>query len=149
MRLKPFMIMMVGFAAMSAIVLLVALGMTSGPVKVADDFFADLRDGDFAAAYEHLSREFHGNTAVTDLQAFAQESALARYDNATWWHRSVSGDQGALDGEVETRDGEYVPVTMYFLREDGVWKIYQIDWESEEPIVEPVPGEESTASIDS
>jgi len=142
MRMKPFIIMMTGFAAMGVIVFLVAFGMTSGPVTVADDFFADLRDGDFAAAYEHLSEEFHGNTAVAELQAFAQESALARYADATWWHRSVSGDEGTLDGEVETRDGEYVPVTMYFLRENGAWKIYQIDWESEDPVAKPAVNSE-------
>lgn len=149
MRLKPFLIMMAGFAAMGVIVFLVAFGVTSGLTTVADEFFADLREGDFAAAYEHLSNEFHGNTSVAELRALAQESALAGCADATWWHRSISGDEGALDGEVETLDGEYVPVTMHFLREDGVWKIYQIDWESEDAVAEPSAHSEEPTGVGS
>ena len=141
MGTKRFLIMLSVFGAIGAVVFLVAFGVTSSLVTVADAFFDDLSNGDFAAAYEHLSEEFHGNTSVAELRAFAQESALARYSEATWWERVVSGDAGSLDGGVTTFDGEYVPVTMYFLKENGAWKIYQIDWESDVPVAGEVTEE--------
>lgn len=138
MSKKVFSISLAVFGAIGVVVILVVFGVTSSLVTVAHEFFVDLREGDFAAAYACLSNEFYGNTSVGELRAFAQESALAEYSDATWWHRSISGDEGALDGEVETMDGECIPVTMYFLRENGDWKIYQIDWESDEPLADPV-----------
>jgi hypothetical protein len=143
MGTKRFCVMISVFCAIGVVVFLVAFGVTSSLVTVADAFFVDLSEGDFASAYRHLSVEFHGNTSVDELRTFAQESALARYSEATWWERVVSGDVGSLDGEVTTLDGEYVPVTMYFLKENGVWKIYQIDWESDTPVADDAIPEES------
>jgi len=128
MRSKPLAILIgVGIAAGVA-VFFGALGITSGLVHVGDDFFAALERGDFEGAYEYLSAEFHGNTTVAELRSFAQESALANYDEAIWWQRTVSGDVGYLDGEVETKTGDCVPVSITFQKENGEWKIYQIDW---------------------
>jgi hypothetical protein len=132
MRKAPFFITF-GLAGLAGVVLVaIALGVTSGLVSVADDFFGALSEGDYQAAYTHLSSEFHGNTSVSDLRAFAQESALAEYSDATWWQRTVEGECGYLDGEVETRNGTCVPVTMTLLKEGETWRIYQIDWGEEE-----------------
>jgi hypothetical protein len=127
-RLKPFIIIAcicgaIGFAAFVA-----AFGITNGLVTVSDDFFTEIAEGDYQTAYGYLSCEFHDNTTVDELQTFAQESALAEYAEATWWQRTVSGDEGLLDGQVETTDGQELPITIWFLKEDGAWKIYQIDW---------------------
>lgn len=130
MNKRTFSVWLTVSGAIAAVLIVVVLGVTSVLVTVADEFLTDLREGDFAAAYGHLSTEFHGNTSVAELRDFAQESALADYADAVWWHRAIEGDQGALDGRVETVYGELVPVTMYFQREDGVWRICQIDWES-------------------
>jgi hypothetical protein len=127
-RLKPFIIIacvcgVIGFGAFIA-----AFGITNALVTVSDEFFAEIVEGDYQSAYGYLSREFHDNTSVAELQAFAQESALAGYSDATWWQRSISGDEGLLDGQVETADGRQLPITIWFLKEDGAWRIYQIDW---------------------
>jgi hypothetical protein len=128
---KPFLTVTAICAALGLGAFVVAFFVTGDLTAVADEFLSTMARGDFEAAYALLSQEFHGNTSVAELRAFAQESALADYEEATWWHRSVSGDEGALDGEVETRSGEIIPVSIYLLREGGDWKIYQIDWESE------------------
>ena len=130
MNKRTFSVWLAASGAIAAVLIVIVLGVTSALVTVADEFLTDLREGDFPAAYDHLSREFCGNASVADLRDFAQESALADYAEAVWWHRSIEGDQGALDGRVETMGGELVPVTMYFRRENGAWRICQIDWES-------------------
>ena len=128
MRNKTFFIFVSVFAVIGVVVFFVAFGVTGNLVSSADDFFAALESGEYEDAYECLSAEFHGNTSVAELRDFAQESALAEYSGAVWWERSVSGDEGLLDGEVETKDGHYIPVTLTFYKEDDTWKIYQIDW---------------------
>ena len=120
------------FCVVTVVTTILALGITSGIVNVADDFFVALGQGDYECAYGYLSQEFHGNTSIADLKAFAQESALAGHTDATWWNRQVSGDEGALNGEVEISSGECIPTTIYFLKENDTWKIYQIDWDTYE-----------------
>jgi hypothetical protein len=133
------------FCVVMVVTILLGIGLTSGIVNVADEFFAALRQGDYEEAYGYLSEEFHGNTSIADLKAFAQESALAGYSEATWWNRQISGDEGALDGEIETAAGECIPTTIYFLKENDAWKIYQIDWDSFEQEAGETP-DEVTAS---
>jgi len=128
MRPKPFLIVASICVAFTLAVILVVFGVTSSLVRAADGFLAHLESGDYEAAYACLSGEFHGNTTVDELRAFAQESALAEHADATWGDRSIYGDTGHLVGAVETKDGEYVPVEITLLKEEGTWKIYQIDW---------------------
>lgn len=128
MRKKPFLIVVSACGAFGIILFAAVFGVTGNLVTVADEFFDALEGGDYEAAYGCLSLEFHGNTTVAELQAFAQESALADYADATWCQRSISGDEGFLDGEVETKDGKCIPVTLALLKENDDWKIYQIDW---------------------
>ncbi|MFH1501438.1 MAG: hypothetical protein ABIG03_00180 [Candidatus Eisenbacteria bacterium] len=132
MRRKPFYITFAVSGVLGLVLFAVGFGLTAGLVSVADDFFGALSHGDYDSAYAYLSSEFHGNTSIAELRTFAQESALAEYSAATWWQRTVDGDCGYLDGEVETRNGTYVPVTLTLLKEDDVWRIYQIDWGEEE-----------------
>ncbi len=149
MRKKTFLITVAIFGAIGVVAVIAALGMTSKLVTVTDEFFCDMAQGDYDAACSHLSREFHGNTSVTELQTFAQESALAGYSNATWWRRTIEGDEGLLDGEIEVEGGEYIPVTIWLLKEGDGWKIHQIDWGtdescSEEPDTDEPPVENAT-----
>ncbi len=132
MKKKPFLVIVSVCAAIGIVAFVGALGMTSNLVTVTDAFLCELSQGDYDAAYGHLSREFTGDTSVEELQVFAQESALADYSEATWWQRSVEGDEGFLDGEIETEGGEFIPVTIWLLKEDDSWKIYQIDWGTDE-----------------
>jgi hypothetical protein len=111
----------------------VVFGTTGGLVTTADAFFSALEQGDYDTAYASLSEEFHGNTTIEELRSFAQESALADYSESTWWERSVSGDEGFLDGEVQTRGGQRIPVSITLLKENDDWKIYQIDWFTDVP----------------
>jgi len=135
--------LLIGSAIVSALGLgafFVAFWVTADLTVVADEFFATMASGDFDGAYGYLTEEFHGNTSVAELRAFAQESALANYEDATWWHRSISGDDGTLDGQIETETGEVVPVTMYLLREGGEWRIHQIDWGAEQGVNDEASG---------
>ena len=133
MRLKSFIITASIVGVLGVVIAVFAFGMTQCLVTAADGFFGLLARGDYEGAYACLSSEFHGNTSVDELRAFAQESALAGYSGATWRERSISGDEGFLDGEVETRDGHSIPVSVFLLKEQDSWKIYQVDWFTDGP----------------
>ncbi len=130
---RPFRIIFSICMGVGVVVFIVSFGVTASLVDVADDFFAALEDGDFQGAYGHLSSEFHGDTSIAELRSFAQESALAGYSDATWWERTIEGDEGCIDGEVQIETGQRIPVSIFFLKEGDVWKIRQIDWESDDP----------------
>jgi hypothetical protein len=133
---KLFYITLAVFSVVGIVVWVTAFGVTSGLVKVSESFFSALAEGEYETAYQHLSAEFHDNMSAAELRAFAQESALAGYADVAWGSRSIYGDEGYLEGEVETSTGEYIPVGLTLLKENDSWKIYQIDWESDEPVEE-------------
>ncbi len=128
---KLFAVILLVLGVFGVALLAVVFGMTGGIVDTADAFFSAIEQEDYETAYSSLSEEFHGNTTIEELRAFAQESALAGYSESTWWERSVSGDEGFLDGEVQTKSGQCIPVSITLLKENDDWKIYQIDWFSD------------------
>jgi hypothetical protein len=133
MSKKLFVIILLVFGAFGVALFAVVFGTTGGLVTTADAFFSALEQGDYDTAYASLSEEFHGNTTIEELRSFAQESALVECSDSTWRDRSVSGDEGFLDGEVQTKSGQSIPVSVALLKENNDWKIYQIDWFTDEP----------------
>jgi hypothetical protein len=99
---------------------------TSGVVETADSFFKAVADGNFNTARSHLSEEFKASTSKEEFQAFLEESALTEFAEAFWHNRSVSIGSGTLEGEVTTKSGGTIPLTMAFVKEDSGWKIYSI-----------------------
>ena len=77
MSKKLFVLILLVFGAFGIVLLSVVFGMTGGIVNTADAFFSAMEEGDYDTAYSSLSEEFHGNTSIDELRAFAQESALA------------------------------------------------------------------------
>lgn len=132
MGARRFLIGTAVFSVLGLAVLITVFAVTGGLVSAAEGFLAHLERGEYEAAYACLSAEFHGNTTVGELREFAQESALAEYSDASWGSRSIYGDEGFIEGSVETKDGRYIPVEMTLLKEHDEWKIYQIDWSEAE-----------------
>jgi hypothetical protein len=109
------------------IVILLVFQMTSGVVEVADQFFAEVKAGNVANAYEHyLSEDFRAATTLEELESFLEKTALSNYSGASWSSRSISGDQGKLEGSIETADGGTIPITIDLVKENDEWKILSI-----------------------
>lgn len=99
---------------------------TSGVAETADSFFKAVAGGNFNTARSHLSEEFKASTSKEEFQTFLEESALTEFAEASWHNRSVSIGSGTLEGEVTTKSGGTIPLTMDFVKEDSGWKIYSI-----------------------
>lgn len=124
--MKKLLIGVAIVAVLVAVVLVVVFQMTSGIVDVADNFFAAAADQDYETAYTFLSSDFKTATTMDELKQFLAQSAVGDYSKGHWSSRSVSGGQGELEGEIETRDGGSVPIKVTLVKEEGNWKILTI-----------------------
>lgn len=125
--IKKILLVLGLFVAFIVGVIVLAFTLTTGLVRVADTFFADVANGDLEQARTHLSEEFRAGTSLEDLKLFLDKTSLGGYREATWNHRSIENSLGELQGDVVTQDGGVVPLVVKFVKENGDWKIYSLD----------------------
>jgi hypothetical protein len=100
---------------------------SSGMVDVSDAFFKATAAGNMEQARTYLAEDFRKSTSEDELHAFLQHSALLDYAEAHWSSRAMNlGGTGHLEGTVNTKSGGNVPLTIQFVKENDVWKIYSI-----------------------
>ena len=100
---------------------------SSGMVDVSDTFFKDVAAGDMQRARSYLAADFRATTSEDELRSFLGRSALLDYSQSHWSNRQVSiGGTGHLEGDVSTKSGGKIPLTLTFVKENGGWKIYSI-----------------------
>jgi hypothetical protein len=100
---------------------------SSGMVDVSDAFFKATAAGNMEQARTYLAEDFRKSTSEDELHAFLQHSALLDYAEAHWSSRAMNlGGTGHLEGTVNTKSGGNVPLTILFVKENDVWKIYSI-----------------------
>jgi hypothetical protein len=125
--MKKLLIVLVVLVALLAIILASVFYLTAGVTDTADGFFSAIEEKDIEGAYNRFaSEEFRASTSLEEFRAFLEQSALANYSGATWTSRSVSGQEGELQGSVKTRDGGTVPITITLVKEAGEWRILSI-----------------------
>lgn len=60
------------------------------------------------------------------MKQFLTRSTILEFKEASWSSRQISGSQGELKGTVTTETGGAIPISLTFVKEEGVWKIYNI-----------------------
>lgn len=124
--MKKVLIGLAILAVIVVVIIVIVFRMTSGIVDVTDKFFAAVAEGDYETAHAYLSEDFKAATSMDELKQFLDQSAIGEYSQGHWSSRSISGGQGELEGEIETRDGGSIPIKLAFVKEDGDWKILSI-----------------------
>jgi hypothetical protein len=125
---KKLLIALAIIAVIIIIAVVVVFQLTSGIVDVADDFLTEIGEGNLSRAYtEYLSEDFRAATSLEELEYFLNQTALINYSEASWDSRSISGDEGDLEGSVRTSDGGTIPVKFTFVKENDCWKILSIE----------------------
>ena len=125
--MKKFLIGLVIVLVVIGAILVVALSLTKGLPRSADEFFTLIRDGKVKDAYLSASREFQASASEADFEAFLKNSSIGDYESATWSSRSITNNIGELEGSIKTRDGGVVPIKIKLVKEDGRWKIHAIE----------------------
>ena len=100
---------------------------TSGLVDAADEMFSDLNDKNYQRAYSQLSQDFRPATSFDEFKYHIEENGLDDIVDTSWSARSISGGTDQLEGTISTRDRGEIPLTLYFVSEDGDWKIQRLN----------------------
>ncbi len=117
--MKKIIIAILVIILLAIIALVVVFRMTSGITEVADQFLTAVKQGNLLKAYGYTSREFQATTSLQDLAEFLNDSALMDFSTSSWSSRSISGNQGNLEGSVKTRGGGTIPIKMSFVKEQA------------------------------
>jgi hypothetical protein len=125
--LKKLLSVFGALAALFVVGITAVFYFSSGMVDVSDTFFKDVAAGDMQRARSYLAADFRAATSEDELRSFLGRSALLDYSQSHWSNRQVSiGGTGHLEGDVSTKSGGKIPLTLTFVKENGGWKIYSI-----------------------
>lgn len=101
--------------------------MTSGLTETTDKFFSLLKQDKVEKAYELTSEEFQASTSKEEFKTFLTKTSLDEFQSATWNSRQRgSGGEGTLEGTIRTESGGNIPVTVKLVKENGEWKILNL-----------------------
>lgn len=125
--MKKFLKILLGFFVFVALAIAAVFYFTRGLVDVADDFFLALKENRPEAAYALTAPAFQDVTTQEDMLRYLRSVKLVDNTQASWSNRSFSGNQGQVSGTVESLSAGTVPVTLSFVKDDGNWKILNID----------------------
>ena len=125
--MKKFLIAGGIVVILGVVIVLIVFQMTAGVVDVAENFFAEVSQGNLEEAYDqYLSVDFKASTSLPEMKRFLEQSALLDYSGASWSSRSVANEQGELEGSIETSTGGTIPIKITLIKEDGAWKILSV-----------------------
>ncbi len=120
------------FSVFILIVLIVALTLyaTSGLTDAAREQLAALNQHDYQKAYSYTSLEFQHNTSLEDFTHFVEQySPIGNNKDSTFNERNIDAVSGigTISGTLEAKDGTRISVTYHLTKENGMWKILEIN----------------------
>ena len=126
--MKTWLKVLLGLVSLIVVILVIVFYFTAGMTESADNFFAAVKQKDMTAANSYLSEAFKTSTNEATLKKFLEQNALTSIKESSWSNRQVNeGGQGELEGVVTTDTGGTVPIKITFVKENDVWKIYNIE----------------------
>jgi hypothetical protein len=132
---SPFMtvvwvlgVVFAALAVMVAVITMIAFYATSGITGAARDQLDAIRANDYAKAYSYTTNEFQKATSLAQFTAFINAyPALKDNKDSTFTSRSIENGTGTLSGTVEAKDGSVTPIIYQLIKENGMWKIQNIE----------------------
>jgi hypothetical protein len=102
--------------------------MTQAPVAAVREQLAALKARDEVKACSHLA--ITGAIDCDRLKELAvQHPGLGDNKDATFWNRSVTGDQARLNGVLLSESGQAETATFALTKEGADWKVVDIRFE--------------------
>lgn len=115
---------------------LAALLLTAGckrsgkgdPVAEADKFFALVRQGHAAEAYNSAAFGFQAQQSLPNFQATMHDLGVANFLSCNWTRvvRRDEKNEVKLDGEIATRDGSKLKFEATLARDRGRWRMFAL-----------------------
>ena len=102
--------------------------LTKGPVESAKEHFATLKSGAVEQAYRQTSGVFQQSTSLENYQRFINAYPILRdVSDTRFLERSIENNEGVVKGTISDSQGNRVPITIKFIKEQGEWKILALD----------------------
>jgi len=115
-----------GFVTIIVLIIGITMYATSGMTEAVNEFFIHVKTKHYNDAYDLLSDDFKQSTSKNEFKAFLIQNSLTEYKNASWDSRSFENNMGKLEGTVTTKSGDSIPLTIQFIKNQDVWKIFSI-----------------------
>ena len=103
---------------------------TSGMTEAANEFFIHVKTKHYSDAYDLLSDDFKKSVSQEKFKTFLIQNNLTEYKSSSWDNRSFENNMGKLEGIVTTKNGDSIPLSIEFLKNKDVWKIFSISKQS-------------------
>lgn len=133
---KAFMV--IGSIIASALILFavffsVIMYASSGLVRVADEQLSALHSGDINKAYSYTSTGFQKATSLDTFKAFVKNYPEFSNGNKPKFNsRHVEYNNGVstgnIEGTLQAAEGKTTSVTYRFIKENGLWKIEEMNF---------------------
>ena len=96
---------------------------------VARDQLAAIKAGDIDRAYnKYTSGEYKQHISLETFRAAIQSApAFSKNKESHFNSFSISNDTGRMSGTLVAEDGTVLPVEYEFVKENGKWKIFNIN----------------------
>lgn len=115
--------LVIGVIAFLVLVIGGSLLLTSGPADAVDRHLSLLAQGDLQTAYAEMSPGFKGQVTYAQFAELIQRYPILRKNTASWTSRSVSGNEGIVEGTLTAPDGGRAKVEYHVSNADGTWRV--------------------------
>ena len=125
-----FGLLIVGFGIFFTLVYTLTMLATAAITDTARDQLAALRAHDYAKAYSYTSKEFQQSTSLDQFEKFVKSyPALDNNKDSTFNNRAIDNTSGTgiIKGSIAGTDGSTTPIIYEFVKENGAWKIINIE----------------------
>jgi len=126
---------------------LVYLG-TMGVVKEADSFLTLTKAGDLKGAYHEMTDAYQTTHSQLAFERDAKSIGLDQAESWSWTSRAFKDDTGSVEGKVQRRDGEKIPLRIALEKKGEAWRVASFAVKTETgPVSNVIPGDAKTKEL--
>ncbi|MCG2795439.1 MAG: DUF4878 domain-containing protein [Actinomycetia bacterium] len=124
--------LIVGISAVVLILVVVGvavflvIGAITAPADVANNYVQALNDGDLSTAWGYISADTQKEETRSDFIS-EKEDFKGKIESYNTSGIEVSNGHAQVTMDIEYSDGEKVNWNMYLVKENGEWKLQNID----------------------
>ncbi len=97
-------------------------------VTVVNSQLTALRNGKIEQAYSYTTQSYQKNNSIDVFKNFVYTyPVLLNSANASFPERQIMGNNGYIRGFLSGKDGAQTPIAYQLIKEDGQWKIVNIN----------------------
>jgi hypothetical protein len=104
----------------------VLFSLTQPVAAAGDKFVGLLGEGKTHEAYQAAAAAWKARADEEAFTAELRRLGLTDAASAAWSSRSINNNVGVLEGEVRTKQGGVIPVTLELVQEGGEWRVQDV-----------------------